>query len=246
MNPADHSEGVRLSKQVMAQVGCSRSEAEALIAAGRITVDGVVCEDPPRRVTPQQVVDILGQGPARRTPAVTLIWHKPPGTTHADAPRMLTEAHHHAADRSGLQLLRKHLQGLACVAPLERAASGLVVFTQQAGVARRLVDEGAGIEHEVLAEVRGTVDPQALQRLQTQAVLDGRAMIAAKVSINQTLPQATRLRIALKGYSAGHVLALCEQAGLELTALRRMRIGRLPLRDLPEGQWRFLLGYERF
>jgi 23S rRNA pseudouridine2604 synthase len=76
--------------------------------------------------------------------------------------------------------------------------------------------------------------------------VDGRAMLPARASVNQTLPDATRLRLALKGYHPGQILQLCDQADLTLRGIRRIRVGRLPLRDLAPGQWRALMPYERF
>ena len=56
----------------------------------------------------------------------------------------------------------------------------------------------------------------------------------------------TRLRFALKTPAPGFIEYACDAAGLELRALRRIRIGRLPLAGLPAGQWRARLDYERF
>ena len=52
----------------------------------------------------------------------------------------------------------------------------------------------------------------------------------------------TTLRFAFRGYYPGQVVQLYEHAGLELTALRRLRIGRLPLASLPEGNGAFCWG----
>ena len=55
-----------------------------------------------------------------------------------------------------------------------------------------------------------------------------------------------RLRFALKGIRPGQVPSMCEAVGLRVVALKRIRIGRLPLAKLPEGQWRYLQPWERF
>ena len=238
--------GVRLAKRVADLAACSRAQAEHLIESGRVTVDGVMVQDPPARVLDHQEVEVAGSGPAKPIAPATLLLHKPAGIDSAGQLRLLVAERHMAKDRSGLTLLKKHLANLVCITPIEPAASGLVVWSQHAGIQRKLVEDASLVEHEAIAEVRGEVSPQALKRLNESSVIDGRAMQAAKVSINHTSPETTRLRVAYKGYHPGQTLQLCEQAGLELTALKRMRIGRLPLAALPEGQWRFLLGYERF
>ncbi len=230
----------------MEEVACSRAEAEQFIEGGRVTVNGRVVQSPPRRVEPHDQVQVHGERPPARLAPATLLMHKPAGLTLQAMRALLTEARHQPNDRSGLTLLDKHLSQLNCLTPLEPAASGLVVWSQHTGIARKLQEEATGTEHEVLAQVRGAVSPEALKQLNASAVVDGRAMLPARVSINQSQPGFTRLRVALKGYHPGQIVQMCEQAGLELMALHRVRVGRQPLADLPEGQWRFLLGYERF
>lgn len=243
---SESPDAIRLSKRVMEVMTCSRAEAEQYIEAGRVTVNGVRVQDPPARVVPRDLVEVHGEKAPKRIEAATLLLHKPAGCNTQAMLALLTEANHLPNDRSGLTLLKKHLSGLQCLTPLEPAASGLVVWSQHPGIARKLQEDATGTEHEALAQVRGAVSPEALKRLNTSAVVDGRAMLPARVSINQSQPEFTRLRFALKGYHPGQIVQLCEQAGLDLMALHRVRMGRLPLASLPVGQWRFLLGYERF
>ena len=244
--PPDDPDAVRLSKRVMQEADCSRAEAERLIEGGRVRVDGSVQQAVPTRVRPEQAVTIDGTQPAKGVAPATVVMHKPAGVTMEALLKLIVESNHLPNDRSGLTLLARHTKGLECVTPLEPAASGLVVWTQVPGIARKLVEEGSKIEHEVMVDVEGTVSAAQLAELNRSLVVDGRAMLPARVSISQSQPDLTRLRMAMKGYWQGQVLQLCDAAGLRLLAIRRQRIGRMPLRDLPAGQWRFLLGYERF
>ena len=248
-------EGVRLARRVAELVPCSRREAELYIEGGWVRVDGAVVELPQFRVQGQTVtVDPAAlKQPAAPPQPVTFLLHKPAGAV-ADAPSgarhaafdLLREAQRAADDRSGVRLLQRHLRGLELVTPLETGASGLLVFTQDTRVARKLVEDAALVEHEALVDVRGPVSPEALQQLNAQPVLHGRALLAARVSVSRQTPAVTGLRFALKGYWPGQIADRCAAAGLEVTGLRRLRIGRVALAGLPEGQWRFLLPYERF
>ena len=56
----------------------------------------------------------------------------------------------------------------------------------------------------------------------------------------------TRLRFPLKAPPRGLIAHMCEKVGLEVVAIKRIRLGRVPMAGLPAGQWRYLLGYERF
>jgi 23S rRNA pseudouridine2604 synthase len=249
------TEGIRLARRVAELASCSRREAELYIEGGWVRVNGEVVEVPQFRVQDQTVeLDPAAlRRPATAPAPITLVLHKPPGViddarageSHA-AIDLLTANRRDPADRSGIRLLQRHLRGLDNVTPLETGACGLMVFTQDWRVKRKLVDDAALVEHEVMVEVAGTVSPAALQQLNQPPVIDGRAMLAARVSISRQTAGVTGLRFALKGYATGQIAHMCGAAGLQLTAIKRLRIGRLPLAGLAEGQWRFLMPYERF
>lgn len=246
--------GERLSKCVMQLKACSRREAEQYIEGGWVSVNGVVVEDPPFRVTNQEVrVDphatLMGFA------EVSLIVNKPPGwvdgwnadeTPKKNARALLTPALRCAQDASGVRLLKRHFHQLQAGVPLETGASGLLVFTQDWRTQRKLHEDMAVMEHELMADVQGEVSDEALQRI-ARALKDERAALpAAKCSVSSSTPQRSTLRLAVKGAHPGLAAHLCELAGLELLALRRIRVGRVALGDLPPGQWRYLAGHERF
>ncbi|HEX5784556.1 MAG TPA: RNA pseudouridine synthase [Burkholderiaceae bacterium] len=241
-------EGVRLSKRVMAEIGCSRAEAERLIEEGRVQVNGKVVREIPRRVHAHQRVEADTTLPTALRVPVTLLLHKPAQVALADLGTLLLDEQRWPQDRSGLVVTPRQQSQLRDITPLEDAASGLMVWTQSPAVVRKLVDEGSLIEHELMADVRGSVSPEQLQlinRAQPQAD-NPHAPVRVQASIGHQHGDVTRLRLAVKGYWPGLALAVCDAAGLTLVGLKRIRIGRLSLKDLPEGQWRGLMGYERF
>jgi 23S rRNA pseudouridine2604 synthase len=244
-----------LVRRVAELVPCSRRDAELYIEGGWVQVDGEVVELPRFRIRSEQVrVDPAAfRRPITAPPPATFVLHKPPGTV-ADAPPgtrhaaidLLTAERRDAADRSGLRLLRRQFSGLTLVTPMETGASGLLVFTQDRRIGRKLVEDAALVEHELVVDVRGTVTPEVLQQLNSQPVIHGHAVQPARVSINRQSGDLTGLRFAMKGYWPGQIADRCDAAGLQVAAIRRLRIGRLPLAGLPEGHWRFLMPYERF
>ena len=236
--------GERLSKRLARQLSCSRSQAEQYIAGGFVTVDGEVVESPQFRVLDQTIVLDPKASLGALVP-VTLLVHKPAGVD-TSAPDLLDPNMHFAADRSGIRLLRRHLQQQLCVTPLDTLASGLVVFTQDPRIKRKLLEEAALVEHETMVDVTGDVTPAALATLNQSPVIDGRAMLAAKVSLSRQAGEVSGLRFAVKGCYPGQIRQMCEFVGLQVLVIRRIRVGRLPLAALPSGQWRYLLGYERF
>jgi 23S rRNA pseudouridine2604 synthase len=124
-----------------------------------------------------------------------------------------------------------------------------MVFTQNPSVARKITDDAAQMEHEWLAEV--AEDPALEDEARRDAVL--KSLSKALFFDGWTVPSARaswqseqRLRLAIKGNLPGQVAHLVERAGLRMTALRRLRLGRIGLAGLPVGEWRYLMPYERF
>jgi len=239
------TDSIRLAKRVAELRGCSRREAELFISGGWVRVDGVVVEEPQFRVGDQRV-DIDPQADLTQAEPVTLLLHKPPGyhTIDGDKPasQLLSAASLWDEDASGIRPLKKHFAQLTLCVPLETEASGLVVFTQDWRVARKLTDDAATLEHEVIVEVAGELAPNGLKQLNRGIPYQGRTPPAIKVSWQNE----TRLRVALKGAQPGQIAHLCDAVGLTVRSMKRIRLGRVPLGKLPPGQWRYLRADERF
>lgn len=244
-----NGQAVRLAKRVAELVPCSRRQAEQYIEGGWVRVDGEVVETPQFKVLDQRV---QLDPDAKLEPAVpaTLLLHKPVGFATDAAGKsvfqLLLAQNRTDKDRSGIRLLKRHLLGQVCVTPLETAASGLVVFSQEFSVQRKLQQEAAWVEHEVTVEVTDEVSAAVLQQLTRAPVIDGRAMLPAKVSLSSQTGKLTGLRFAVKGLMPGQLAQMCDAVGLRISAMKRIRIGRVPLAGLIQGQWRYLMPHERF
>lgn len=236
---------IRLAKRVAELRACSRREAEQLITGGWVKVDGLVIEEPQFRVT-DHMIEIDPQADPAQAAPVTLLLHKPPGYQSADgaqpASQLLTPAALWNEAAAGTHPLKKHFAQLTLCVPLESSASGLLVFTQDWRVVRRLTEDAATLEHEVIVEVAGELAPNGLKRLNRGIHYQGRTPAAIKVSWQNE----TRLRVALKGAQPGQIAHLCEAVGLQVLSMKRIRLGRVPLGKLPSGQWRYLREDERF
>ncbi|MFC5462053.1 S4 domain-containing protein [Massilia niabensis] len=248
MNHATSSEGIRLAKRVAELVPCSRAEAERFIAGGGVTVDGVVVEDPATRVTPAQSVAVLPGASAEEAPPVTILLHKPSGMNSgvgargASALECLKEESLLAGVHGAPRFLKRHLARLTLATPLETDASGLLVYTQDFRVARKLIDDGDRVEHEFVVEVSGAIQDGGLELLNHGLKFSGKPINPMKVSWQSE----GRLRFAAKGMRPGQIEHMCAAVGLEVTDIKRLRVGRISMGGLPEGQWRYLAEYERF
>jgi 23S rRNA pseudouridine2604 synthase len=224
-------EAIRLAKRLAEQAGCSRAQAERYIAGGWVAVDGSVVEEPATRVTAAQQVVLLPGASAQEPPPVTILLHKPAGLRDALACVTAQTLEQHGAARE--RFLKRHLARQTITLPLETGGSGLLVYTQDFRVARKLVEEGARVEQEYVVQVSGQLHEGGLDLLRHEPM---------KVSWQSE----NRLRFAAKGVQPGQIGRMCEAVGLQVVAIKRIRIGRVPLASLPEGRWRYLGEYERF
>jgi 23S rRNA pseudouridine2604 synthase len=251
------TEPVRLAKRLAQQLNCSRREAEQYIEGGWVRVDGQLVEEPMARVAEAQRIEVDADASLLALSPVTLLLHKPVGLSAEPSPTagrlspaqaLLTVANHSANDRSEVRCLKKHFTQLTLCTPIDPRASGLVVWTQDWRIARKLSEDAAVIEHELTVEVQGAVSPEALQKLGRPITERGQLLPAAKVSIGSQSEDGSRtaLRFALKGERPGQVDHLCEIAGLVIQSVKRIRIGRVPMQQLAPGQWRYLAEHERF
>lgn len=236
------TDSVRLAKRVAEVVSCSRHEAEQYIEGGWILVDGQVIEEPGFRVLPQQLVERLPHATLIPALPVTILLHKPVGMAAQNAPACISAENRIAADRSGIRFLKRHLTDLSMTDALDVPSSGLMVFTQDWRIKRKLIDDASRIEQEFIVDVSGELVPNGLALLNHGLYFNGRPLAPVKVSWQSE----TRLRFASKGAQDGQIAHMCKAVGLRVEAMRRIRIGRMPLAGLPVGQWRYLLGYEQF
>jgi len=239
------SDPVRLAKRVAGLARCSRVEAEQYIKGGWVRVDGHVVEDPAHPVSTEAVV----LDPAAQLEAVepaTILLHKPSGYDAIGGPKpaatLVQPDSRWSEDASGVRLLQRHFHRLTPLMPLDAEAGGLMVLTQDGRVWRRLSEDRDDIEQEFVVEVGGDIAPYGLQRLSHGLDYGGRRLPPCKVSWQNEI----RLRFAIKGVQGGQLRDMCAQVGLDVVAIRRIRIGRVPLAKMPVGTWRYLPVGERF
>lgn len=227
-------EPVRLAKRVAALLGCSRATAEAHVAGGWVRVDGAVVDRPEARVQPGQQVTVDPAADLSQLAPATLLLHQPAGLGPAQALALLRPDAHWPADPVRTPLLPAHVRGTTALLPLPPQAEGLAVYSQVAGVQRKLQDRQFPIEQEWVVELPAPPAPAALAAL-------------ARATTGRVSRQSEQaLRLAFKGFDALQLPAALAAAGLPATRLRRLRLGRVALAQLPAGQWRRLGLGERF
>jgi 23S rRNA pseudouridine2604 synthase len=236
------SDSIRLAKRVAELFNCSRAEATLYIEGAGVTVDGVVVEEPGFRITGQEQIVLLPGADLTPIEDVTILLHKPAGMLVANVLELIVAENQATEDRSGMRFLKQHLKELVMLDPLENAASGMLIFTQDWRVKRKLVDDWSRVEQEFVVEVSGQIIEGGLELLNKSINFNGKSSVPAKVSWQNE----TRLRFASKELSSRLITLLCERVGLSVVSTKRIRMGRIPMGGLVVGQWRYLMGYERF
>lgn len=236
------SDSIRLAKRVAELFHCSRGEAIRYIEGAGVTVDGVVVEEPGFRITGEEQIVLLPGADLTPIEDVTILLHKPAGMSVGKVSELIVADNLAPDDRSGLRFLKRHLKELAMLDPLENDASGLLIFTQDWRVKRKLVDDLSRVEQEFVVEVSGQMVDDGLQLLNQSINFNGKPSVPAKVSWQNE----TRLRFASKELSSRLIALLCGRAGLSVVSIKRLRMGRVPMAGLAVGQWRYLREHERF
>jgi 23S rRNA pseudouridine2604 synthase len=234
----------RLSKRVAELARCSRADAERYIEGGWVSVDGKVIEAPQHPVS-DECIEIDPAAVLEEPEPATALLHKPAGVDSADAKSiaaLVVPTSRWADDPSGIRLLQNHFIRLTPLVPLDREASGLMVLTQNGRVWRRLTEDADQIEQEFIVEVAGEMAPYGLRRLNHGLSYRGRELAPCKVSWQNEF----RLRFAIRAVQPGQIPDMCAQVGLQVTSMRRLRIGRVSLGRLPAGEWRYLPVGEKF
>ena len=230
-----------LQKRVAQLCACSYDEALRVIADGGARIDGVVVHDADRVVDDGSVTISPEAQPDAIEPA-TVLWHKPAGVACSAPGDPVVEATRWSEDRSGVVMLPRHYRGLTLLMPIEPAASGLVVLSQDGRVWRRLTEDAVEIEQEFVVEVSGQRSPYSLGMLMRAPPYNGRPLPPFKVSWQSEM----RLRFAVPNVQPGMLRHVCAAAHLDVVDMRRLRIGRIALAKMPVGVWRALPAGDRF
>lgn len=236
-------EAARLNK-VMGQAGlCSRREADALIAAGLVSIGGEVVLDAGRKIEPGQTLTLSEAASEALAEGVTIMIHKPVGLVSGQpepgkvpAVRLLT-----AQNRVGDGAVPAEDASLPPIGRLDEDSRGLLLLSSDGVVAKAVIGPASDLDKEYRVRVAGEVTDRALGLLRHGLMLDGRVLKRAQV----TQLDKDRLKITLREGRNRQIRRMAEMVGLRVTDLKRVRIGPLSLGDLPEGKWRHLTTEER-
>ena len=225
----------------------SRREAEEFIAKGFIFVNGIKVIHPSTKISRADNIQLRVN--KTEPNKITVILNKPigyvssqPEGKHQAAISLINPYNRSRYDRSKKKFRRTHLRGLASAGRLDFESTGLLVFTQDGVLAKRLIGQDSQVEKEYLVRVKGAVTKDKLKVLSYGLELDG---IKLKPSVI-TQQNESQLKFILREGKKRQIRRMCSQVELRVQELKRVRIGALCLGPLEQGKWRYLNKFDRF
>jgi 23S rRNA pseudouridine2605 synthase len=221
------AKGERIAK-LLARAGlCSRRDAERLIAAGRVSVDGKVLASPALSLTADHDIRVDGKPIPAREPARLWRYHKPAGlvTTHRDEQGRPTV----------FQRLPPELPRLISVGRLDLNSEGLLLLTNDGELARSLELPARGWLRRYRVRVHGQVDPATLAALADGVTIGGVAYGPIRATLDRQQASNAWLTLSLAEGKNREIRRVMEHLGLGVSRLIRIAYGPFQLGELPRG-----------
>jgi 23S rRNA pseudouridine2605 synthase len=228
---ASHTEGDRIAK-VIARAGlCSRRDAEAWIAQGRVAVNGKTLTTPAVVVGPQDQIVVDGQPLAQRQRTRLFLFHKPRGlvTTHKDPEGRATI----------FDFLREHAPEaprLMSVGRLDINTEGLLLLTNDGGLARILELPTTGWLRRYRVRAHGETNQAVLDQLAKGVTIDGMRYAGIDAKLDRQQGANCWLTMGLREGKNREIKRVLEHLGLPVTRLIRISFGPFQLGELGEGK----------
>ncbi|MBZ9986334.1 pseudouridine synthase [Mesorhizobium sp. BH1-1-5] len=219
--------GERIAKRLARAGIASRRDAEELIAAGRVKVNGKVLDSPAFNVSASDVIHLDGTEipPIERTRL--FLFHKPAGvvTTNRDP----------EGRKTVFDVLPSDLPRLMTIGRLDINTEGLLLLTNDGGLSRVLELPATGWLRRYRVRVHGKVEESALAGLRDGIAVDGVFYGSIEASLDREQGTNAWLTLGLREGKNREVKNILGALGLDVTRLIRISYGPFQLEDLPEG-----------
>ncbi len=221
------NEGARIAK-VMARAGlCSRREAEAWIAEGRVKVNGKTIRSPALDIGPGDKVEVDGKPLPERERTRLFLYHKPAGLVTTNS------------DPQGRPTIYESLPGevprVVSVGRLDISSEGLLLLTNDGGLARALELPDTGWVRKYRVRALGTITQARLDKLKDGISIDGVNYGSIEATIDRTTGANIWITFAIREGKNREVRNVLGALGLAVNRLIRVSFGPFNLGEIPEG-----------
>lgn len=219
--------GERIAK-VLARAGiASRREAERMISAGRVSVNGKTIDSPALNVTPNDKIRVDGNDLATPEPPRLWLFHKPAGLVST------------ASDEKGRATiyddLPDDLPRVMSVGRLDLNSEGLLLLTNDGGIKRHLELPSTGWLRRYRVRVNGRVDDGMLEPLRRGITVDGDRFQPMNVTLDRQQGANAWLTIGLREGRNREIRRALSEVGLIVNRLLRISYGPFQLGELKSG-----------
>lgn len=221
----------RLQKIISARGITSRRKAEEMIERGRVTVNGERAFLGDKADPELDEIAVDGKIITGKSDLVYIMLNKPRG--------YVTTVKDERGRKTVMELVKDAGTRVYPVGRLDMASEGLLIFTNDGDFANRLMHPSHQVEKEYVVRVDGDVDA-GLTVLLSPMELDGNPVKKPKVEVLEDRGGSGTLSIVIHEGRNRQVRRMCEQAGLKVKRLIRVREGELSLGRLRRGEWRTL------
>jgi 23S rRNA pseudouridine2605 synthase len=217
----------RVAKRIARSGLCSRRDADRLIAAGRVAVDGAVLTSPAVTVTSASLVTVDGEPLPSAEPPRLFRYHKPAG--------LLTAARDPEGRPTIYDRLPPGLPRLMPIGRLDLASEGLLLLTNDGGLKRRLELPSTGWVRRYRVRVHGEVDPAKLAALSNGITVDGFAYGPIEARLDKVQGSNAWLTVSLREGKNREIRRVLEHFGWPVSRLIRLSFGPFQLGRLRPG-----------
>jgi 23S rRNA pseudouridine2605 synthase len=222
--------GERIAK-IMARAGvCSRRDAERLIAAGRVRVNGAVIDSPALNVTAQDKVEVDGVEVKQVEETRLFLYHKPAG--------LVTSARDEKGRETVFDHLPRDLPRVVSVGRLDLNTEGLLLLTNDGGLSRYMELPQQRFRRTYRVRVLGAVTQERLDRLKNGVTVDGVHYGPVEAHLEDGTRDSANHWIVMTIAEGKNreVRKIMESLGLRVNRLIRLSYGPFALEDLPLGR----------
>jgi 23S rRNA pseudouridine2605 synthase len=220
-------EGERIAKMIARAGICSSRDAEALIAAGRVAINGKAIDSPAVNVTVEDKVAVDGKLLPPVEPPRLWLYHKPAG---------LAVSHEDPQGRPTVfDALKAKLPRVVSVGRLDFNTEGLLLLTNDGEIERLLELPATGWVRRYRVRINGKVDKKKLESLKDGVVVDGIRYGPIEARADSAKGANSWLTIAIREGKNREVKKVCEFIGLKVARLIRVSFGPFQLGDLARG-----------